>query len=1085
MRLPDFRSVMAFCCYLVMAAVALRGTLLSPGIYGFNHDWMVPPFTSQLSAALDFRWVVSELGSDAEKIYPTGNPVLGSYLLIFPLLGAPSSLYSRLLVLGLLSFSGFSMFLFSRSLRLSTFASFLTGIFYMSNPFIFNHIAAGHLVHVESYSIAPIILLAYNSAIAEKDALRWLRWIIAGGILYAIASEALQPLALIFLILLSFTIVESFSKPSLRKVARAWATLSLLVTIVFALHAGLMLRAGSIGQTLKDVSQYVSSPAAGLALMSGEAFPFRSIFLSGYVTPYHSMTLPADLYSAWEALAFLVSMLALSASFFIRQKGIRFQILVWSCLLLLSYVLISGTNTDIGTFLWSGIATFLPPLYGLLSEIYHVALVAAMALAVLLAISLDGWMRYVRASKRRFAAILLAGLILLYSAPSILRYDQVLQVYEPGAGADRIFDKLQNDSGLYRVAWLPKRWPMSYAGMKFAGSDPMIEFSPKQALPQCCQGARGKFLDYQIDPYTLQRRRTGGGPLTLMTTSYLGYMLAPLGVKYVIVRTNMVAADIYNYAQQSKVLLGNLGAQHDLRLVEALPDMLVFRNEEYSTIIYASAPSEAAIVSGDLSTANSIPYLGQMGVTMPRLALFASQMEAGDLKFVAAYVGNVVIDASAFGDLLFVLIKDKLDVMGSLTADDLFGADWAYPNYYPWESPWATEAQLTPTIETAYQGRALGMTFAVLSDGQYDIWAKVLFSKYSRGLSVALDGHALGSLRTQGADQVYSWVKMVGGYLERGKHSLSLTSAGSRSDPFNQTYFESVAGIIAVKKGDFEAAVKQLHQLANKKNLLVLSRPSGSPCASAKVVGPYVSGGTAIELLPDCETALPVFLPEGHYRIYARLRSNSSGMLTLSLPDVENPTLLQGMVRPTANFSVVKLGEADIRTLRYTATLSSSADAIVDRIVFVKPGHILEEPNTDAAFMKVNPAEYVVRLNSTDPVFLTLTSSSHKWTPSRNREPPHPSEGPSELHYLLAKIEYKTRGGRVDEPNEFRYLLAKGSHSITFSFASQSAYEVAVKVATTIGVVALVTLAVISIRIWDSNRQRRLDQLSRRSQRKL
>ena len=120
LKIKNSDYLIALSGYFLVAFFILGGILLSPGTVGFFHDWFIGPYPemNQFFANGGFYIWDSQSGN---KLYPT-DWIFRVSVIPFSFLGG--EVLSKMLLVFILTLSGFSAFCLAKQLKLGSFYSF-------------------------------------------------------------------------------------------------------------------------------------------------------------------------------------------------------------------------------------------------------------------------------------------------------------------------------------------------------------------------------------------------------------------------------------------------------------------------------------------------------------------------------------------------------------------------------------------------------------------------------------------------------------------------------------------------------------------------------------------------------------------------------------------------------------------------------------------------------------------------------------------------------------------------------------------------------------------------------------------------
>lgn len=161
------KNLIFFAAYLLISFLLLNKIFLTSGII-LGGDWSLPIDFSQSQSFFNFcssTWTNSFFGINNLGI---NNFPFALFIRFFSIILSPSLLTKIILVI-LYSFGGFSLYLLSTSLGLRSFASFLGGVIYITSPIFFNYTIMGWIYILIFLSFLPFIVKCFISYIKENN----------------------------------------------------------------------------------------------------------------------------------------------------------------------------------------------------------------------------------------------------------------------------------------------------------------------------------------------------------------------------------------------------------------------------------------------------------------------------------------------------------------------------------------------------------------------------------------------------------------------------------------------------------------------------------------------------------------------------------------------------------------------------------------------------------------------------------------------------------------------------------------------------------------------------------------------------
>jgi len=199
--------------YLVISTFFLFQLVSSHGDIA-QQDWGIPITAS--AAQNDFRsslfaWQFNGFGATT-RIW--GFPFftfLNAYLAPLGFVGGTEI---KLLSVFLVALAGIAMYILAKKFGLGFFSSFLSGVFFMTTPVVFDWLMFGWIYYLIAYDLLPLMILATKKFLETND----LRYVLINAIILMLAFG--QPTFILFYPLLGFLFVLFESKASLKIVLR-------------------------------------------------------------------------------------------------------------------------------------------------------------------------------------------------------------------------------------------------------------------------------------------------------------------------------------------------------------------------------------------------------------------------------------------------------------------------------------------------------------------------------------------------------------------------------------------------------------------------------------------------------------------------------------------------------------------------------------------------------------------------------------------------------------------------------------------------------------------------------------------------
>jgi len=580
-------SVIALSSFFVLALIGLRQILLTPGTIGHHWDWSLPSSTLFYNVMLTQSsqvWTSQFLG----RSYGYGVSVLPMLTLLGSIgsAGVSGEVMSKALLLSVISTSGFSGYqlileiikvqrtepLNSPSPTVIQAGSILGGSFYAFSPFLYNEMIGGALTQFVAYSIAPLAVLTYIRARANRGG-KWRSALIAALVLSAVAMS-LQYLVLVVIVMITISLPALRSGlNSMWKILLFWLPLNFywLLPSFYSLQS--IFAAATTQNSSDSILQNFQVHVPNLV---------QAFVGTGYWTDFFSGTIPAWFFPFWLIASLLVPSLAL---FFLLSKRTLLNVFPWVTVLIFSIVFETGSNSPLhGTIGWM-VVNF-PPMV-LFKSPQHLIFPTILALSVVIGMFAIGLVKTLPTARK--IGIFLALLVFVSVWVSPFFYGNLggyVDVYRLPASYQKINDFIASDPETgFRVMYLPAAGSPHYLNNGFQsenqGGDPMLIYSPASVITS------------DLTP-SQQAKDLASGVEALVTEQSppinTSKILAFLNVKYVILRYDVVPNFGPLVGHWNSTLVGwNLQHLNGLRLMSSFPEAVIWKVELQRTpLIYAA-----------------------------------------------------------------------------------------------------------------------------------------------------------------------------------------------------------------------------------------------------------------------------------------------------------------------------------------------------------------------------------------------------------------------------------------------------------------------------------------------------------------
>jgi len=543
-----------FFAYLVLATIAYRVILLTPGTIGHNWDWPIG------ASSLHSRYMFE----NALYVWQTGN--LASYplfqtLTIFNKLfylpvnfGINGEWLGKMILLATSTLAGvFSFYLIKNLIggnlldkKEKLFSSFFGGVFYAFSPFLFNDLIGGSITHIITYPFIPLVFLFFEKAIKSN---RKNIFIIFSAVGLSIITLAIQYLVFITVLFFIYIIFHEKRKRALKvilKIFLVWFFLNFywLGSLIHTILAGAGVTAGSFVASDDNLRNGVPSL---LTALSGR----------GYFRDFFTYSIPIFLKPFWYLSVYGFLGLAL---WIVLIKKVNKKSIFWVFILLFSLVFATGGKPPFGNFvLW--LYHYLP-LMGMFRSVQHFIVMPTLALSLILGLSIYHIITEEKLPvSQTVRKIIILGILFIWLIPSFIYGDigskllkskfyggNFIDQYQLSPGYKEMFSFLEKDKSLFRILFLPMAYSPYFLKTEYQdkaqGGDPLFS-SPWPIVSSTTNNVLTQKLESNI--YNAKN------PQEVKTIMNL------FGIKYVVLRGDVVPifekeSQNWDYLKTSKYL---------------------------------------------------------------------------------------------------------------------------------------------------------------------------------------------------------------------------------------------------------------------------------------------------------------------------------------------------------------------------------------------------------------------------------------------------------------------------------------------------------------------------------------------------
>lgn len=799
-------TVLVLGILVALSLISCFNLFLTSG-FVLREDWMVPLTWEQLCRALElysFPWHSQLFGGWSNISFSNLLSVMVSMVPLTLIFGPMMA--TKIWIFLILFFSGVSMYWLSGTLIEKKTARFIAALLYIYNPWVLERILSGH----------QFILMAYVSApIAVGGFIRCLRTHKPGDVLLAGFALGLtigfnmhlvgsMVFILIILYLVYFLILDSI-RSRRQKTTGNQVIRKPLTSFSIAFSIALLLNAFWI------------VPYASYIFSHGEFFPFRpssediywfshsgSLLMQGYFIDHTTRIVESSLNSSliplWYFSGFVISALAFSATFIGSRK--RNFALFFTLVAILGIFMGMGTNQPLG-FLYVWLFENIPFFISYRNPngfVFLVVLSYSLLLGIL--VSAIGERALAHPKKRKkipflpkifskaqlnvdnFLALVMCILIVSYSFPMLtgdfggeLRPVEMPEYYKE---IDRF---LIEHPGDYRVLLLHP-WPGSLYDFVPAGyfyiQDPLVHLSPRPVITLGESGPTHDFIRFMV--FCLYNNRT----------EYVGKIMGLLGIRYILVRHDMVYPTVWAGLNASVLTQQILPGMKGMKLVRSLGNVSIYENNYVYSHIFSS--KVLSLVAGDRRVLVSLGSTNE--VRLDSLPLIFVQQVRSDLKHLMNQCDLIIIQNDKAGELWFPS-NQIIDLGSFVGSSSNFNTEWVSSRFVTqalgdadglFEIP---GSEVDDWVVTKANNATLKIPFVTHKDGDYDLWIKLHAGPIRVKTWYAPQGSLLATLDgTIVSDDIqpvkdyesdantanFIW-KHIGEYhLRSGSHTLSLTN---------------------------------------------------------------------------------------------------------------------------------------------------------------------------------------------------------------------------------------------------------------------------------------------------------------------
>jgi len=1004
--------------YFIIALLAFRDALFSPNSIGLLHDWILPLYPEQtpqvLSSAIS-AWNPASLGyyaPAADVIFRiffgvTSSPNIALWIKIM--------LIACLFIAG---FSMYWLLL--NYFRASKIAAACAGLFYMLTPVIFSRVIVGYYYYLIGYALLPIIFLSFVTGVRDKSFTHLIFCgVLFGFAASQIQFVVLVPILLILYIIFNREyFIRGIIALGFIIVIFCLVQFPLVVYYVSStlIHEPSF---NQMVNTAQYIWIYFFSPQISDALMLfGKDYEFlflqyfqnKILFIPFLVC---AVLLPIIAFSIFRnkraqpfvilAILTLIFMLGINPPFGIIYQWAYEKIPLaglfrtsyhWAALLAFSYAVLLGMALDQisrvvkkrntfsqwirdaiivigGVFIIYLNYIFLnfPSLSNSLEKrgipFYSIIIGLCICIILLLIIYLKPDIILSRLVEKKFwqeksrmiLCFLFLAMILIYSWPFFSgNFSGRLQVYTYDREYQDLYSNLQQESGDYRVLWLPMISPIQYKEYQYPGQDSLISYSPKLTFPQniAMFSKENKYTAYIANLQYTQNTEYFGDILSLFSTKYIIYRNDFTAVLPDYLAFGSVPDFVWNKSQPYIFLQH----QKDIKNTN--------NNDRYSLWENTVRPRISVqipfAVAGDLSTTIGLSYARPLlnYDQIPALIYIEDANTPGSQDLAK----TVIIDGGRSDDLFFSYVNSSY----------LYDAGW-YTKEIDARKGWTTtfnwwwyDTSMSAQPEYGAFTLASNSTISVnpqLLPGNYSVFIKARSGPNSNNLTYYLNSLS-GTVTIPNDIDTYSWYLL-------GNYSLTNTNLTIRS--YGRSEIERFA---FVPESEFMSAKNKAASYIDNRSIVIFYEAENFNTTYARQA--FGTSRGYIEIPERTNVSFVISIPKTtEYTEYIRIRSENQSSVIVTIDTIQYTMPLS----PSDEFTWITLTNTTLSNGLHSISLQSEKPLDFDTLVLKSTDYqnaplistVNYTPTSIATW--TDPTHFLVTVDSEKPVLLVFNENYH------------------------------------------------------------------------------------------------------------
>ena len=471
-----YRNILVMLLIAILAFLSLYEIYMQEGIIGRTWDWggigeFPGSFEEHLRSSF-YVWYDKQLGGMEA---PFNSMIIYSFYYYMLSLVTPY-LFSKILVTMLLFLTGINFYFFLRSIKVNEVLSFIFALIYMFNTRIYSIIILGHMPMILFFGFFPLVVLQ----VIKFGKTKKIKHLIISTIIIALTNVIVQSIILMFSIAVFLAII--FIKCTEKGNT---AVKCMLSCCIFILLSSYFLLPFISAISNSDYSVHVDIPMSKEASSRMVHLPASSLSFDKIFSFYHTgdgkgvehINVFWDKFLEgiyWRVAVISSFAMIIFYYFMVRWKRLRQFELFLITIFFIAIFILSGSSSLFGKTFYSFFSRELSWVYSAFSNLWRYSPLLIFSWCVLFCLSINYFWEMVKGKRIKYIVqlylLFFLGIYLypwfIHSFTERVGTDltnpfklQVNKVYE---GDKKVYRYLQNETGDYRVMFLPPPaviWP--------------------------------------------------------------------------------------------------------------------------------------------------------------------------------------------------------------------------------------------------------------------------------------------------------------------------------------------------------------------------------------------------------------------------------------------------------------------------------------------------------------------------------------------------------------------------------------------------------------------------------------------------